>query len=326
MADIKKSESKVPDEQSVAVEEQMSVEDIDQMLAEEDPTFFKAVSKIGDDKDLSMTSDVVSEDEQALVLEQEAWARSGRGGRLLYFLVPFIPRLSLKWKRFRKSFFPYLRSSAHRIKGFFHYLFTTGIKKFVHSLKSSVAEVLTGLRSSVVQFGRLSWKLKLSFLGILILLSGTGYFIFRSFKYGIIHKDSELFIPHFERVADSVYQYDPAVDVEPFYDNLRASKHLLLMPKMVVNLTKVGDSATAPMGAFEFFVEGMSSEVIIEIKDREVEMRDLMQRVVEQFTFEKLDTAEGKKEVCDRLKKEVNVRLSTGKLKKVWIKTVILKP
>jgi flagellar basal body-associated protein FliL len=39
-----------------------------------------------------------------------------------------------------------------------------------------------------------------------------------------------------------------------------------------------------------------------------------------------VDTPEGKAALCDRLKKEVNHLLTTGKIKKVWIKTLIIKP
>lgn len=80
------------------------------------------------------------------------------------------------------------------------------------------------------------------------------------------------------------------------------------------------------MGAYEFYLEGMVPEVVIEIKDREVEIRDLMQRVLEEFNFDQAESAEGKLLINEKLKKEVNAKLTTGKLKQVWIKTAIVKP
>jgi flagellar basal body-associated protein FliL len=80
------------------------------------------------------------------------------------------------------------------------------------------------------------------------------------------------------------------------------------------------------MGAFEFYLEGEDSEVIVEVKDREVEIRDRMQRTLEEFTFDQAADADGKKMIVDKLKKEINQSLSTGKIRKIWFKTVVIKP
>lgn len=80
------------------------------------------------------------------------------------------------------------------------------------------------------------------------------------------------------------------------------------------------------MAAFEFYIEGYAPEAIIEFKDREVEFRDLVQRSIEEFTFDQLESGEGKRELCLRLQKVINSKLSTAQLKKVFIKTAIIKP
>ena len=80
------------------------------------------------------------------------------------------------------------------------------------------------------------------------------------------------------------------------------------------------------MAAFEFFLQGVSPEVVVELKDREVEFKDAIARTAEDFDFDVLDTIQGKKLLCDRIKKEVNLRLTTGKVRQVLIKTVIIKP
>jgi flagellar basal body-associated protein FliL len=129
-----------------------------------------------------------------------------------------------------------------------------------------------------------------------------------------------------EKVADQSFAISDTEEREPFYDNLRMGNHLFLVPKMVVNLKKSARSSDTPMGAFEFYVEGTNQDVLIEIKDREVELRDLMYRTLESFNFEQADSPDGKELICEKLRKELNAVLSQGKIRKVWLKTAIVKP
>lgn len=80
------------------------------------------------------------------------------------------------------------------------------------------------------------------------------------------------------------------------------------------------------MAAFEFYVEGTVSEVLVEIKDREYEVEDLFLRTIEEMTYDQLTTPEGKRVLCDRLRREVNKVLTTGFVRRIFIKTAILKP
>jgi len=47
---------------------------------------------------------------------------------------------------------------------------------------------------------------------------------------------------------------------------------------------------------------------------------------VEDLTYDELASGEGKKNLCDRLGKEVNNLLTKGKVRHVYIKTAIIKP
>lgn len=80
------------------------------------------------------------------------------------------------------------------------------------------------------------------------------------------------------------------------------------------------------MGAFEFLVEGGAADVVVEIKDRESEIEDLFLRTLEEMTFEQVSSGEGKKQICDRLRKEVNRILTKGFVRRVFIKNAIVKP
>jgi flagellar basal body-associated protein FliL len=307
---------------SVALDEELSDAELNEALAEADPDFLKTVEEIGKDKNLSLSQIIITDTEQALNEERDAWEHSGKFGKTVFHVFPLVARLSLLLKRVKFVIFAFLLAEWIRTKNFFYFLATDGKKKVTGRIRAA----LDGFDETQRSFRYLNWKMKLAFFSILALLAGTGWFIHRSMTHGVIQTKTELFIPSMERLATEVFEYDPETETEPFYDNLRASSNIFLLPKMVVNLRKSAHSGSNPMGAFEFFLEAMAAEVSIELKDREVEMRDLVQRVVEEFTFDQVDSTDGKRAICEKLKKEINAQLTTGKLKKVWIKTVILKP
>ncbi len=311
---------------SVAVDEQLSDAELDETLGEADPEFLKSVTEIGKDKDLSLAQIIITDAEQALNDERDRWENSNRIGKALFHAFPGIARFSLAIKKVQFKIFSLLRSLWVRVKNFLYFLATDGKNKVVGGLKGGLKAITGAIGSVLGAFKNLSVKLKLAFLAILVGAVATGWFIYRSYTHGFLHPEDELFIPTMERYATQVFEYDPETETEPFYENLRASGNILLMPKMVVNLKPSGKSGPNPMGAFEFFLEGMAPEVTIEVKDREVEIRDLMQRVAEEFTFDQVDSPDGKRAVCDKLKKEINAVITTGKIKRVWIKTVIVKP
>jgi hypothetical protein len=281
---------------SVAPEEDEILDsDIDQMLSEEDPNFFQSLTEIGKDS--------FTETQGDLPVEQE---------RLLNRII-FRIKLSLTVARLR------VKESAVFLVTKLPKIVLAAVKKFVSAQLEAFSEAQRNFRY-------LSWKMKLSFFGILLLMLGTGFFIYRSLTHGIVPAEEELFIRSLESVASQVEEYDPKTETEPFYENLRTSSNILLIPKMVVNIKPSKQSGRNPMGAFEFYVEGLIPEVVVEVKDREIEVRDLMQRVVEGFSFDQLDSPEGKQAMTEKLQKEINPLLTTGKIKKIWIKTIILKP
>lgn len=285
------TEDKKPNPAAISVavdEEEINDADIDQALAEEDPDFIQTLGEIVKDPSLTET-------QQDAVVEQVSLIH-----RLRF-------RVILEIRVWRER----LKESPKLILG--------AIKNFIKSRMEAFSEWQRNFRY-------FSWKKKLAFFGILLMMAGTGFFIYRSLTHGILPSKDELFIRSLETYAKASEEYDPTTETEPFYDNLRTSSNILLIPKMVVNLKKSAQSGRNPMGAFEFYLEGMIPEAIVEIKDREIEIRDLMQRVAEGFSFDQLDTSQGKILLCERLQKEINPLLTTGKLKRVWIKTIILKP
>lgn len=280
---------------SVAVEEEEYKDsDIDQALAEEDPQFLESIKEI--------QKDSFQETQQEIIVEPEG------------FIKNILFRIGLKFRVFRKLTKEKLIQSLK-----------DGPKLLFSSLKNGIHNKLEAISEARRDFRYLSWQMKLAFFCIILLMGGTAFYMYRSLTHGWVRENEELFMRSLEKVASHVEEYE-SEDTEPFYENLRTSSNMLLLPKMVVNIKPSAKSSRNPMAAFEVYVEGVIPEVVVEVKDREIEIRDLTQRVVEGFSFDQLDTPEGKRLMSEKLIKEINPVLTTGKLKKIWIKTIILKP
>jgi flagellar basal body-associated protein FliL len=330
MADQRKEpsdlDSKNPLKSFAPDEEEISDADLDAAISESDPEFLNTLGELAKDKSLSLSQIIISDEDQALNEEKDAWAKSGRVRRTVFRLFPAIAWVSIKCKKIQFVIFSFLRAEWVRAKNFLYFLATDGKNKVLKRIKTFFDFIFDHINEAQRNFRYLSVKLKTAFFAIALLILGTGFFIYRSLTHGVVPTGNNLFITSLEKVSTEVFDYNPETEVEPFYENLRVSTNFLLIPKMVVNLKKSEHSGSNPMAALEFFVEGMTPEAIIEIKDREVEVRDRMQRVVEEFTFDQVDSQEGKTQVSEKMKKEVNLLLTKGKVKKFWIKTALVKP
>lgn len=136
---------------------------------------------------------------------------------------------------------------------------------------------------------------------------------------------SSLFMTSFAELNSSVKDYNPFNDVQFFFDNPRLSKNIITLKKMYVNLKPSAGSGENPMLAFEITVEGLSREVVVELKDREAEFIDKASRITEEFSYDELTGIEGKQKLSGKLVSTFNASLTSGQIRKVMYSTFILK-
>jgi flagellar basal body-associated protein FliL len=336
LANEKENPTKVGDEQNnkpnaeaansgaeSSEEELLSLENLDDMLAEVDPDFAKSLAEIGPDD--SSIGEIYNEGvglEYTLADEQKLWESVQGKKKALLKVFPFIPRISYRYKMAKTSFrlnrVKYRENLIHAIKNA-----GPSLGKW---LKGGVTSFKTKMSTAMAAFGYFSMIKKLGFILLLVLTIGSAVLIQRIFSKGILHDEHGLFMSSFEEWADSSYSYNPSEGMESFYDSLRTPQNMLQLEKMIVNLRRSATSGVNPMGAFEFIVEGAASDVVVEIKDREPEMRDLFQRTIEEMTFDQVSSGEGKQLLCEKLRKAVNSVLTKGKVRRIFIKTAIIKP
>lgn len=149
---------------------------------------------------------------------------------------------------------------------------------------------------------------------------------FKFYKAHFWHDNTRLFIGSYVDLGLVPNDYDMIENVEPYYDNVRFSKNVISLIKMTANIRPSENSSNNPMISFEIVIQGVSNEPIVEIKDREAEFRDLILRVVEDFSYDELESALGKQQLSDAIMVKVNSNLTDGQIRKVFYKNFVIKP
>lgn len=172
-------------------------------------------------------------------------------------------------------------------------------------------------------------KSKLLLQGAIVLFVGTIVFSYFAFvKKTLVYKQ-ELFMTSFEIMADHTWDLSKEEGLgssETFYNSSRIPKNIFKLKKVVVNIQPSERSGPNPMVAFEFSLDGSSSEALLEIKDREGEILDQVQRTIEDYSFDEINDIDGKKMITDKVKITINRLLTLGKIRNVYIQGYIIKP
>lgn len=138
--------------------------------------------------------------------------------------------------------------------------------------------------------------------------------------------NDKLFFHSYSELGGEVQTYNPLTESEMLYDNPKFAKNVVTMAKMMANIKPSEDSTSNPMLSIELNVEGTSAEATIELKDREAEFKDILLREAEDFTYNQLDTSEGKRELLEKFKSVLNANLTQGQVRRVLLRSIILKP
>lgn len=228
---------------------------------------------------------------------------------------------------------PFIYKIKRRIKAFFN-----GVKTYlVHVVTYQIPElakwIFLNLKSFLLtqkqiltNFFALPLKTKLLFFVFFLFVVCGGGFLYYFWKVNPLSKPTEMFITNLETLATDTASFNYKLDMEPFFYNFRLSQNIFTTERLVVNLRPSPNSGPNPMAAVELFLSGTSADVVIEIKDREAEMKDVMLRAIEEFTFDDIISQQGKQNLTERIARSLNTVLTKGKVKSVYYKSVIFKP
>lgn len=296
----------------------LSLEQLESMILSEDPAFaedLKLVKAIPSDGTIDL--DVVDTG-QVLPNDENPWRDAIGIRKFIVMILPFLPKL---WD-FQHNFFSNMFLYRTRIQ-----LFLVGLgPRMLNGIKSGAKASVTISKQKVTTFKGLSWPLKLVAISLILAGAMTTVFVYRSMTHGVLPGDEEFLIASLEEWSTQAYKYDPETEMDSFYDSPRTIQNIMSLPKTIVNLRPSAGSGPNPMVAVEFFLEGLSPEAIVEVKDRETEIRDLFQRTLEELSYGELDSSEGKQQLTEKLRQVLNSNLTKGKIRRVFIKELVLKP
>ena len=291
----------------------VSLDDLESILAEEDPGFAESIKEIQNQSAVHDDVEIDSLDLDSLLSGRDL---SGRAKEAWKFLKR--PREALKLvatrvkgraKEIREAAIPAMKATAANAK-------TT----LTAQAKGSVAKIKSGL-AAFREMPRLS---KLLIVCVFV-MAGLAFAVIKVTLTGRFLPGLQSdFLDSFADVADQKFVFADDEPMDDFSDPLMHPEHVVLINRMMVNLRTEG--AGNPMGLFEFYIEASTQEGAIELKDREVEVRDTLARTLEQFPYEELVTADGKAKLKVILRKNLNEFATKGRIRRVFFKTIVLKP
>ena len=284
--------------------DQASIDLLEKSIQDNSPEFLKELESISEIGSENLDLELVDID--FIMAQQKARSFKARAKR---FLTSF-SQLALKVSYFVKA------SALAFLK-----------EKLPQYLKSMVAGLKVGLGHvghSIGNIKKFSGVQKIAMIIVLVGCCGLAVVLYKVFTVGLIKDDEKLFVHSMEELSEHKYIFEPT-EAEPFYNSPRVSQNIMSLRRIVVNVQKSKNSGPNPMGAFEFFLQGNSSDVMVEISDREAELLDLFQIEVRDFSYDELDTVEGKRRMTDKLTRAMNGTLTKGKITQIYFKNFVLK-
>ena len=308
-----------------------NVQDIDALIAAEDPTFLKAMTDLAAipvPKDVNLTEEISDEEFAATGTASGAsgwtmaivrWRHFRNSVRATLVRAKELAlRPKLIWEEFRKGAIPYLKQLALKA---WTWLRTDG----KDAIKHFFAQLGEGWQSFTyfVRYSEKRQKLLMLYSAILFALGiASALFAFRNQRL-LFWQEPEFL--SFTQVANETWGIEENEAMFDFYGSWLSPQFYVELEKMVINLRPTADSPL-PMGAFRFYLEGSTQETAVELKDREKEMRNIIQLKVRELSFDELSSPTGMSRCKELIAGAINEVLTQGRVRRVLIDTLVLKP
>lgn len=297
-------------------ESSLDPDKLDSILLEEDPDMAAQAAEIreaGAAAVSEMPPDLESDD---AVVDQAL--RTGRHtiGENLRFQILKLGTIARRLKVFARRLVKDSKGVAHDV----------AVEAKVR-LKKTLVNRKEQLGRGAKWFGHLSIGKKLAFFAALATAAMIPVVMKLTLSGKLLPQTEKEWVASFTERADGVFTYELTDETEDFNDPLLHPEFVVLIERIIANLQRtVKDGASMPMAAFELYLQTDNQESAIEIKDRNVEIRDIVARAVERSTYPELVTEEGKAKLKLVIRKDLNELLIKGHIRRVFFKTIILNP
>lgn len=305
-----------------------SLEDIDAFLTTQDPQFSEFVGKLSAEK---LGSPGEQETLETLVIDESSlegaddWVDPAEKAFALkrprlYPWVKFYFDWRRRWQRWKIRLRQRVNRSLLRIYEFV----TEDTRLFASALKRFALRVLAACGRLLSSFLSLTLLQKFCLILAILFFGASFYLVKKTYEGGWLPTFKSGPMTNLLEYADQKETFDPD-QLEPFLAGESIPEFVVQIGTIKANLRRMTESET-PMALFEFYLEGDSQEAAVEIKRRENEFRDLIQRGIEGFTYDEIESVRGKSKLKYKIQQALTARLNNGYVKEVYIKNVVIKP
>lgn len=297
---------------------EVSLEELDKILSQEMPELegeLKALREVGEDPDVKNADlSAFDVDEHSVDVTPEVGDAPPR-------------KLALKEliKRKLNNGFNWTMDFLYRLPiNLYKYIvkfFREDLKNFIIGSIYKLDHVLT---KAVEWFKELPWIQKLAAISITLISATLVALLFG--KIPALQVVRVEIHEGFAHGADEELKFNADAQFVPLSEEGQYPEHVVLLQRVVVNIKPSESSGPNPMVGVRFYFELSTREGAVEVKDREKEMRDLSQRVLETFTYDQIISAHGKQLLKEVLRREISAVLNNGVVKTIFIDDILIKP
>ncbi|MCB0350221.1 MAG: flagellar basal body-associated FliL family protein [Bdellovibrionales bacterium] len=307
-----------------------SLEDLDKIIEAEDPTFkeqMESIQTTGFDVQGSIESiDVDGSDADAPEPTEDENRELTRAEKIREF---FLKKKSLFQNIIRNKYLSirgWLASCGKKIIQYARHELPDRLKYYKSKLLTQYQSVSKWIREEFGRFKALSRVEKSALFFVILATIFSLFFLTKVYTGNWLPKFSDIMIHSLEDEASLVATYKDQSELQNLFQAFPEAQIFVLLTKVTVNLRPDSNSSSNPMGIYEVYLGVDSKDTAVEVKAREDEIRDNIQRVLEPFTYTEVSTNVGKVRMKSAMRDQINTLLNQGQVIQVYFNTFISKP
>lgn len=318
--------AEVPKTQPKSEDGVFSLEDLDKLIEQEDPNFKNEMAGIkaagGEIKADIETLDIEGEEQEVSTEPDEKNFKE----KIRDFLLGPWRRahawFKMRWIAFKNRMI-LLLDQTHT---FVRYELPERLRYWKTQSMNFGRSVVVRLKQFWTAFRSMTSKEKLGLFFMLMASALSLYFLSRTFTGSWLPHFSDSLVRSLEKGAGFVGSFKEKDELQDFFEAFPEVEYQVLLDKVIVNLRPDSESGRNPMGVYQFYFGVDSQDTAIEVKDREREILDVVQRELESFTYSEATTKIGKIRMKAAMRDRVNEILNQGHVFHIYISTFVTSP
>lgn len=293
--------------------------EIDTILAIEDPEFTASLEELKAIGSEPVEVEVAPDVELEKVVTREKVELGTKGPKKIFvFLVKRPLRRIKQFLSSIKSFGTWLKVSGVPLA-------LQGLKKAALALKNALLTVIGAIKVVLGKFASLPLKSKLLVVIVAFLGGAAATMTLIAYRGHFLPSLEKRFLLNFGTVAGETFEIEKDAKWVDLNDPMLHPEHIVLIERLIVNL-KPPEDGSNPMALIDIYLEAGNQEAAVELKNRDSEARDVISRTLEQMGYDELITDEGKNKLKVFIRKNLNDFLTSGRIRRVFFKSIVLKP